>query len=149
MRKLIVPGAAGAAVLAATVLGGAAGAAGTKTFHFTEPLTGAQISSTESVFKIHDSRVGKGAGDQIVKLNGLAGTDKEITYYANASATSHGSFEIGTPDANGVARLTGQGRDTGGTGKLKGFRSKYTYAGTFNVKTLVFKATLTGVGSTK
>jgi len=44
--------------------------------------------------------------------------------------------------------LTGQGCDTGGTGKLKGFNSVYTYTGTFNLKTLVFTATLKGTGST-
>ncbi len=148
MRKLIVS-TAGAAILAATVFAGAAGARKTKTFHFTETLTGAQISATEAVFKLHDSRVGNGAGVQTVKLNGLAGTDTEIVYYGNASAKSHGSFKIGAPDATGVAKLTGQGQDTGGTGKLKGFRSKYTYTGTFNLKTLVFNATLTGTGSTK
>ncbi len=127
---------------------GSAGAARTKTFHFTDTITGAQISATEAVFKIHDSRVGDGAGLQIVTLNGLAGTDMDTTYYRNASAKSHGSFLIGAPDANGIAKLTGKGQDTSGTGKLKGFTSKYTYTGTFNTKTLVFQVVIRGVGST-
>jgi hypothetical protein len=149
MRKSFLSVLAGAAILTATVLAGTAGAAKTNAFPFTETITGAQISPTEAVFKIHDSRVGNGAGVQIVKLNGLAGTDTETTYYVNASAKSHGSFQLGAPDSNGVAKLTGQGHDTGGTGKLKGFTSKYTYTGTFNVKTLVFKVVIKGTGSTR
>lgn len=148
MRKSIV-GLVIAVVLAATALTGAAGAAKTKTFRFTDTITGAQISATASAFKVHDSRLGNGAGVQLVKLNGLSGTDSDTTYYGNASAKSHGSFTIGTPDANGIATLTGKGHDTSGTGKLKGFSSTYTYTGTFNTKTLVFNVLLKGTGSTK
>jgi hypothetical protein len=101
------------------------------------------------VFTVHDSRLGDGAGDQTVRLNGLAGTDMETIYYGNASAKSHGSFKLGAPDANGVSKLTGYGHDTRATGRLKGFTSTYTYTGTFNVKTLVFKAVFKGTGTTK
>jgi hypothetical protein len=138
-----------AVALAASVLPGAAGAAKKNSFHFTDTITGAQISATEAVFKTHDSRVGNGAGVQIVTLNGLSGTDAEISYYGNASAKSHGSFKLGVPDANGISKLTGQGRDTSGTGKLRGFTSTYTYTGTFNTKTLVFNVVLKGTGSTR
>ncbi len=147
MRRSLASILAGVVTLAA--LAGSAAAAKTKTFHFTETVTGAQISTTEAVFKIHDSRVGDGAGIQIVKLNGLAGTDRDTTYYRGASAKSHGSFLIGPPDANGISKLTGKGRDTGGTGKLNGFTSRYTYTGMFNTKTLVFKIVIQGTGSTK
>lgn len=149
MRRSIVPIIVAAAVVAATALAGAAGAAKTKKFHFTTTITGAQISATQAVFKVHDSRFGNGAGVQTVKLNGLSGTDTETTYYGNASAKSHGTFTIGTPDANGIATLTGKGHDTSGTGKARGFKSTYTYSGTFNTKTLVFKVVLKGTGSIK
>jgi hypothetical protein len=66
----------------------AAGAVRTKTFHFTETITGAQISATQAVFKIHDSRVGNGAGVQVEKLSGLSGSDKKTTYYGNAGSTT-------------------------------------------------------------
>jgi hypothetical protein len=147
MRKWVVSLIAGAVVLAATVLA-AAGAAKPSSFHFTETITGASISATGAVFKIHDSRLGAGAGVQTVVTSGLGGTDTETTYYGNASAQSHGSFKVGSPDATGVSKLTGQGRDTSGTGKLKGFKSTYTYTGTFNTKTLVFTVVLKGTGST-
>lgn len=139
----------GAAVLTAAVLAGVAGAAKTKTFHFTEKITGAQISATQAAFKIHDSRLGGGAGVQTVKVSGLGGTDTETTYYGNASAQSHGSFKLGAPDANGISKVTGQGHDTSGTGKLKGFKSTYTYTGTFNTKSLVYTIVLRGTGSTR
>jgi hypothetical protein len=141
----------GAAVVAG-VLAGTAGAAKTKTFHFTDVTTGAQISGTQSVFKVKDTREGSGAGVQTVKIaaNGTSGTDKETTYYGDASATSKGSFTIGTPDpVTGIAPLSGKGKDTGGTGKLKGFTSTYTYTGTFNTKTLIYKVTIHGTGSLK
>jgi hypothetical protein len=145
-KKLsVIAGAIGlAAVLAAT-----AGAAKAPTFHFVDAVTGAQISATQAVFKVHDSRLGDGAGVQTVKVSGLAGTDREITYYVDGSATSTGSFKLSAPDANGVSTLSGQGHDTGGTGKLKGFKSTYKYTGTFNTKTFVYSATLKGTGSTK
>ena len=118
-----------------------------KTYRFTDKVVGAQISPTEAVFKVTDSRVGRGAGVQQVKLNGLKGTSKERTYYRGATATSRGSFTIGVPDPTGVAKLTGKGRDTSGTGKLAGSSATYTISGTFNVKTGIYKATLKGTGT--
>ena len=135
-------------IVAAGVLAGGAGAAKPRTFRFTETITGAQISGTEAVFKVHDSRIGRGAGDQLVKVSGLGGTDTETTYYGDASAKSNGSFKLGAPDSNGISQLTGKGHDTSGTGKLKGFKSTYSYTGTFNTKTLAFTVVLKGTGST-
>jgi hypothetical protein len=145
-KKLIsITGAIGlAAVLVSTAV-----AAKTKSFHFTTTITGAQISATQAVYKVHDSRMGNGAGVQTVTINGTTGTDKEITYYGNASATSKGTFTLGAPDANGILKVSGKGHDVSGTGKLKGFTSTYTYSGTFNTKTLVYTIVLKGTGSTK
>lgn len=148
MRKWLVLAAVSPVIAGVSVLTGGAGAVKPKAFRFTETLTGAQISGTEAVFKIRDSRIGRGAGDQIVKVSGLGGTDTETTYYRDASAKSNGSFKLGAPDGNGISKLTGTGHDTSGTGKLKGFKSTYSYTGTFNTKTLVFSAVLTGRGST-
>jgi hypothetical protein len=150
VRKALLPALVAVLGLAAIAMAGPAGAARSKTFHFTERVTGASISSTHAAFKIHDSRVGNGAGVQTISVNstGTGGTDREITYYGNATARSHGTFTLGTPDVNGIAKLTGQGHDTGGTGKLRGFKSTYTFTGTFNTKTLVFTVVLHGTGST-
>jgi hypothetical protein len=131
----------GIAALSAPVV---ASGAGKRHVHFTTTIVGAAISGTQSTYKAHDSSFGNGAGVQTVKLNGAGGTDSEITYYGNASAKSKGTFKIGTPDPKGVARLTGSGRDTSGTGKTKGLRSTYKYTGTYNTKTTVFKVKLTG-----
>jgi hypothetical protein len=147
VRKAFVLCIVGAAALTAAVMAGAA-AAKPNIFHFTDTVTGAQISATQAVFKTHDSRFGDGAGVQTVKVSGLGGTDAEITYYGNASAKSHGSFTLGRPNAQGVSKVTGQGHDTSGTGKLKGFKSTYTYTGTFNTKTLVYTIVIKGTGST-
>jgi hypothetical protein len=96
------------------------------------------------VYKVHDSQFGDGAGVQTVRLTGSGGTDRETTYYRSATAKSMGRFTIGTPDANGIAPLTGSGHDVSGTGKAKGLRSTYTYRGTYNTKTSGFEITPTG-----
>ena len=119
-------------------------AAGKRHVHFTDTVVGAAISATQSAYKAHDSVFGSGAGVQTVKVSSAGGTDSEITYYGNASANSKGTFKIGTPDANGIAPLTGSGHDVSGTGKAKGLTSTYTYTGTYNTKTGAFKVKLTG-----
>jgi hypothetical protein len=117
-----------------------AGAAKTRTVHFTTSIVGAQISGNQAAYKAHDSYFGNGAGVQTI-----SGTkDSEITYYGNASAKSHGTFKLTAPDGKGISKVTGSGVDTSGTGRAKGVTSKYTYSGTFNTKTLVFKVTLKG-----
>ena len=70
-----------------------------------------------------------------------------MTYYGNATARSKGTFKIGKPGANGIAKLTGAGRDIGGTGKAKGLKSTYTYSGTYKTMNGVFSVTLTGTYS--
>jgi hypothetical protein len=131
----------GIAALSVPVIGSAA----TKRHvHFTTSIAGAAISGTQSAYKAHDSVFGNGAGVQTVKLSGAGGSDSEITYYGNASAKSSGTFKIGAPDANGIAPLTGSGHDVSGTGKAKGLQSSYTYSGTYNTKTSIFKVKLTG-----
>ncbi len=132
------------AVIAALSVPVVASAAGRRHVHFTTTIVGAAISGTQSAYKAHDSTFGDGAGVQTVKLSGAGGTDSEVTYYGNAAAKSKGTFKIGTPDANGIARLTGSGHDISGTGKAKGLKSTYTYTGTYNTKTSVFKVKLTG-----
>jgi hypothetical protein len=121
-----------------------ASAAAKRHVHFTNTVVGAAISGTQSAYKVHDSVFGNGAGVQTVKVSGSGGTDREITYYGNASARSKGTFKIGKPDANGIAPLSGSGHDISGTGKAQGIRSSYTYSGTYNTKTGMFKVKLTG-----
>jgi hypothetical protein len=149
VRKGFVACIVAVGALTAAVAAGAAGTVKSKTFHFTDRIAGAQISATQAAFKTHDSLLGDGAGVQTVKLSGLDGTDREITYYGNASAQSHGSFKLAAPDTNGISKLTGRGHDTSGTGKLRGFKSNYTYTGTFNTKTRVYTVVLKGTGSTR
>jgi hypothetical protein len=141
MRRGTVP-----AVLVASLLTVAAAAAATTGFHFTDRITGAAINATQSAYVVHDSHFGNGAGLQTVKINsaGTGGTDRETSYFGNATLTSRGSFRIGAPNAQGIAPLTGSGRDVRGTGRAKGYTSTYTYRGTYDTKTGVFKVKLTG-----
>jgi hypothetical protein len=131
--------------IGALVIPVAASAAGKQRHvHFTAQVVGAGVSATQSAYKIHDSHFGNGAGVQTVTTTASGGTDSEITYYGDATARSTGTFTVGTPDANGIAPVTGSGHDVGGTGKAKGLKSTYTYSGTLNTKTGVFEITLTG-----
>ena len=115
--------------------------------HFTDAIVGAGISADRSVFSIHDSIHGNGAGTQTVTPSGSGGSDTEIIYYGDATASSRGTFAVGTPHANGIAPLSGSGHDVSGTGILRHLSSSYTYTGTINTKTGVFRITLRGTES--
>ncbi len=148
IRRLVFV--SGTAVMAAAVALPSAVAAPAmrhKHIHFTDTIVGAGISADRSVFSIHDSIHGSGAGTQTVTPSGSGGSDTEIVYYGNATASSRGTFTVGAPDANGIASLSGSGHDVGGTGILRHLSSSYTYAGTINTKTGVFRIILRGTES--
>lgn len=149
MRKFLATVVGGVAVLGAVALPVASGASKSKTIHYTQKITGAEISGTQAVFKIRDSFVGNGAGVQNIKLNssGTGGTSTTVAYYGDASGTAKGPFKLGTPNAQGVVTVTGSGTSTGGTGKLKGYKAKFTISGTFNTKTLVYQVTVHGTAT--
>ncbi len=142
MRKLVIA----VSAMAGLTIPMVALAAAKRHVHFTSEVVGASISANQATFKLHDSVFGNGAGVQTVKVSasGAGGTDTETTYYGNGAAKSKGTFTVGTPDANGIAKLTGSGRDVSGTGVAKGLKSTYTYSGTINTKTSVFRVTLKG-----
>jgi hypothetical protein len=88
--------------------------------------------------------MGNGAGTQTLTFRGSGGSDTDITYYGTATARSKGTFTLGPPDANGIAAVTGTGHDFAGTGKLKHLKSSYTYAGTYDTRTGLYRVTLRG-----
>lgn len=143
MRRMLLVvlgiGTAGALVASA-----ATGATRYRTVSYTGTVVGSQISATQAAFKYHDSVYGDGAGVQTTTLNGNAGSDKEVVYYGKGSAKAVDTFTLGTPDANGIVPITGKGKDIGGTGRLKGVTSTFTFSGTIDSNTGVFKVTLKG-----
>lgn len=143
-RLLMVIGACVVAAIALLPVASEAAAGPHKSIHFTTSVVGAGISATRSAFSVHDSIMGDGAGTQTLTFGGSGGSDSEITYYGTATARSKGTFTLGTPNADGVAALTGTGHDFSGTGKLKHLKSSYTYAGTYGTRTSVYRVTLTG-----
>jgi hypothetical protein len=136
-------------VAAIAVLPGVSGATARrhKSIHFTTVVVGAAISSTQSVFSAHDSIMGNGAGTQTLTFRGSGGSDSEITYYGTATARSKGTFTFGVPDASGIAAVNGTGHDFAGTGKFKHLKSDYTYAGTYDTRTGLYRVTLRGTES--
>ena len=130
--------------IAALAFGTTAGAKGTRSVKFTDTVVGASISDTQSAMSLHDSRLGNGAAVQTIKVTPTGGTDTTVAYFKSGSATSTDTFTIGQADANGNAPLTGSGKDTKGTGKLKGMTSTYTFSGTYNINTTRFTVKLVG-----
>jgi type II secretory pathway pseudopilin PulG len=142
-RSLLVVAIAGS--VGAGVISAATGATPrTRTVSFTGTALGSQISATLSAFKYHDSVFGNGAGVQTTTLKGNTGTDKTVVYYGDAIARSTDTLKIGAADAKGVVPITGKGSDKGGSGRFKGVTSTYTYSGTLDLNTGVFKVTLKG-----
>mgnify|MGYP003623144616 CR=1 FL=1 len=116
--------------------------------YFTSTLVGAGISATEATFKVHDSVAGNGAGVQkITSLTAKGGTSTATVYYGDATVVSRDTFTFGAPDAKGIIPLAGHGKDIRGTGKLKHLTSNYTFSGTFDPKTTIIHAALSGTES--
>ena len=70
--------------------------------------------------------------------------EKAVVYYQGGTADATGTIKLGTANAKDISTLTGSGKDTGGTGTLKGLKGSYTLSGTVNTKTLVYHVTVKG-----
>jgi hypothetical protein len=143
MRKLLLITLPALAIVA-LAFGATAGAKGTRSIKFTDTAVGASISDTQGAMSLQDSRLGKGAAVQTIKVTPTGGTDTTVAYFKSGSATSTDTFTIGPADPNGNAPLNGTGKDFKGTGKLKGVTSTYTFSGTYNINTTRFTVKLTG-----
>jgi hypothetical protein len=151
-RLIAVATSATAAIAAATVLALPALASSTapahKNVHYSDTIAGASISSTEAVFKDHSTLGGDGAGVQTINsLNASGGTDTSITYWVNGTSTTHDTFTFSAPNSQGIITLTGRGRDVSGTGKFKHSHGSYTFRGSYDPKTTIYKVRLTGTES--
>jgi hypothetical protein len=98
---------------------------------------------------LNNSVAGQGAGQLVSSKTAnpstanLTGTD----YYACGTISIAATVTYGKRGANGVARLTGNGTLTGGTGNYKGITGTFTVTGTYSTKTyrgtLALKGTAT------
>jgi hypothetical protein len=105
-------------------------------------------NSAVSLYKVHSSLYGNGAAIQKAKLQNstfpIHGTDTVTTYYTSGAATTADKFTIGTLDANGVGKITGTGKCTGGTGSHHHQHCSYKLSGTYNSKTSISHVTAIG-----
>ena len=105
-------------------------------------------NSAVSLYKVHSSLYGNGAAVQKSKLQNstfpIHGTDTVTTYYSSGASTTADKFSIGTLDANGVGKITGTGKCTGGTGIHRHQHCSYKISGTYNSKTSVAHVTALG-----
>ena len=108
-------------------------------------------NSAVGLYKVHSSLYGNGAAVQKAKLKNstfpLHGTDTITTYYADGAASAADKFTIGALDAAGIAKITGTGKCTGGTGIHKHQHCSYKLSGTYNNKTSVSHVTAIGTVS--
>jgi hypothetical protein len=131
-----------ATVVSAGAVVSAAGAA--KTTQFTDTSVGASIGGNRSVAVVHDPEAGQGASVETVKLNGLSGTGRIITYWGDGTTTDVVSFKLTAPDSNGISHISGQGHQVAATGKFKGSKAKVTFSGTYDIKTTISRVTIKG-----
>jgi hypothetical protein len=104
--------------------------------NFTETDTIALARGKTFAVLLSNSLAGKGAGQLVSTKTGkssikLSGTD----YYACGTISIAATLRSGKRGANGVARLTGDGSITGGTGNYKGLEGTFTLAGTLSART--------------
>jgi hypothetical protein len=137
-----------ASVLAATVAMSATAAGQHRTVHFTDTSVGASIGGNRSVAVVHDPSSGQGASVETLKLNGLSGTGRIITYWGTGTTTDVVKFKVGVPNANGISTLAGSGRQVSATGEFKGSKSSSRFSGTYDTKTTISHVTIKGTATT-
>lgn len=110
------------------------------TRHVSGQITGAEISSTQSVFKIHSSTGMNGAG--VSTIHGTSGIGK--VYFGNGTETDKTTLKVGTANSAGVTTLTGTTKIISGTGAYKNVKGTSKLTGTINTKTLVYNLKFKG-----
>jgi hypothetical protein len=126
-----------------------------RTKHFSEVEAGVMLSSSgqrfEDVYRIKRSPDGEGAAIRDGIWHGttfpVSGTDTVISNYKDGRQTATESFTLGTPQLDGIGPITGHGRCTGGTNQHQLEKCSYTFGGTYDLQTSVFKITLSGTDS--
>jgi len=74
----------------------------------------------------------------------ISGTNTATTYFANGVSKQTEKYVLSAPSASGVIAYTGSGKCVGGTGVHKKEKCTYTFTGTYNTKTTLDKAKITG-----
>jgi hypothetical protein len=123
-----------------------------KTKHFSEVEAGVLLSSSglrfEDVYRIKRSPDGEGAAIRDGVFAGttfpVSGTDTVTSNYKDGRQTATETFTLGTPQLDGIGAFTGRGRCTGGTDVHQLEKCSYTFKGTYDLVTSVFKITVSG-----
>jgi hypothetical protein len=121
-----------------------AGAARHQTSHFTDTSVGASIGGNRAVAVTHDPEAGQGASVETLKVNGLSGTGRIITYWIGGTTTDVVTFTLKPPDATGISTVTGHGHRVAATGKFKSSKVVTTFSGTYDIKTTISHLTIRG-----
>jgi hypothetical protein len=126
-----------------------------RTKPFSEVEAGVMLSTSglrfEDVYRIKRSPDGDGAAIRDGVFDGttfpVSGTDTVTSNYKDGRQTASEAFTLGTPQLDGIGTIAGHGRCTGGTNRHQLEKCSYTFKGTYDLQTSVFKITLSGTDS--
>lgn len=126
-----------------------------RTKPFSEVEAGVMLSISgprfEDVYRIKRSPDGEGAAIRDGIFGGttfpVSGVDRVTSNYKNGRQAASETFTLGTPRLDGIGRITGHGRCTGGTNQHQLEKCSYAFRGTYDLRTGLFKITLTGTDS--
>ena len=103
------------------------------TFMETDRSALAAAGNTYAVL-ISSSVAGPGAGELVLNRTGNVAVLRGTDYYACGTINITGTVTFGKRGAGGLARLTGNGSLTGGTGNFKGIKGAFTIKGSYSTK---------------
>jgi hypothetical protein len=119
---------------------------------FTETLEGATVAGTAGhpveAFKVVSSLDGTCAAIYHDSEAGTSfpihGTDTAAIYCADGVSKSTAKYVLNAPNAQGIITYAGSGKCVGGTGVHKKEKCTFTFRGSFNEKTNMDSAKVTG-----
>lgn len=117
-----------------------------KKHKFTETALGTTIAPAGAQAQVilqTKGSLGPGAATLGVIPGATSGTVSGADYHALGSIKTAIQFKFGTTAPDGSAPVSGTGTITGGTGRYKGAKGKYTFTGVQD-KQAVYTITLTG-----
>jgi hypothetical protein len=152
MRRALTVSLSTVGVAAALAAAPAAASAAPTKRSFTEVESGTRLSTHgnryEDVYKIKRSPDGLGSVVRDAALTGdtfpAAGTDQAISYYENGRLRATESFTLGIPHVDGVGSISGTGTCTKGSKAHRFETCRYTFAGTYDLRTRITQITLRG-----
>ena len=104
-------------------------------FTETDALALATTGGRSFATLLRNSAAGPGAGELVLTKHGNSAALRGTDYYGCGTINVAATVTLGKARAHGVARVTGNGRLTGGTGNYEGVKGAFTLTGRLSTKT--------------